>query len=29
MPQFNRQIMNVELTNETDAPESEKGYTQE
>jgi len=29
MPQFNRQIMNVELTDETDAPESEKGYTQE
>ena len=29
MPQFNRQIMNVELTNETDASESEKGHTQE
>ena len=29
MPQFNLQIMNVELTKETDAPDSEKGYTQE
>ena len=29
MPQFNWQIMNVELTDETDAPDSEKGFTQE
>ena len=29
MPQFNWQIINVELTEETDAPDSEKGYTQE
>ena len=29
MLQFNRQIMNVELTGKTAAPDSEKGYTQE